>query len=135
MPANRSAIGLRHATLAVAVTLSGLVVTRPAAADDAVAAAPALYEVEFENATVRVLRVVYGPGDKSPMHDHPDSVAVYLTGGRIRITLPDGQAGEPQVPPGLSMWHPAGRHAVENLGDAPFEMVLIELKQPAGPAR
>jgi quercetin dioxygenase-like cupin family protein len=97
---------------------------------DAVAADPAHYTVEFENDQVRVLRVVYGPGEKSVMHQHTDAVAVYLTDGHLRITLPDGRMGEPTVKAGQSMWHPAGAHLIENLGDTPFELVLTELKAP-----
>src|SRR5512135_3864064 len=84
-----------------------------AMAQDPVAVAPGQYKVEFEDDAVRVLRVVYGPGEKSSMHEHPDSVAVYLTGGQIRITLPDGRVGEPRVPPGATMRHAAGGHAIE----------------------
>ena len=102
----------------------------PALAQDAVTAAPTLYTVEFENDQVRVVRAVYGPHEKSSMHEHPDCVAVYLTDGHIRITLPDGRTGEPFVKAGQSMWHPAGKHAVENLGSTPFELVLTELKVP-----
>lgn len=102
---------------------------------DAVAADPAHYTVEFENERVRVLRVVYGQGEKSVMHQHADSVAVYLTDGHLRITLPDGRTGEPHVKAGQSMWHPAGAHLIENLGDGPFELVLTELKSPPAAVR
>ena len=100
-------------------------------AQDAVAVDSKHYSVEFENDQVRVLRVVYGPGEKSTMHEHPESVAVYLTDGHIRITLPDGRTGEPRVKAGQAMWHRAGQHAIENLGSTPFELVLTELKQPS----
>jgi quercetin dioxygenase-like cupin family protein len=128
-----TAIGRRVVrSLGVALLLGS--VTQAAAAQDPVAVAPGQYEVEFEDDEVRVLRVVYAPGEKSAMHDHPASVAVYITGGHIRITLPDGRIGEPRVPPGATMRHAAGRHAIENLGDAPFELVLVELKRtPAVP--
>ena len=106
-------------------------VAQVAMAQDPVAVAPGQYKVEFEDEAVRVLRVVYAPGEKSAMHEHPDSVAVYLTGGHIRITLPDGRVGEPRVPPGATMRHAAGGHVIENIGDAPFELVLVELKKPA----
>ena len=106
-----------------------------AMAQDPVAVAPGQYKVEFEDDDVRVLRVVYAPGEQSAMHDHPDSVAVYVTGGPIRITLPDGRVGEPRVPSGATMRHAAGGHAIENIGDAPFELVLVELKKPAAAAR
>ncbi len=40
------------------------------------------YKVEFENDQVRVLRVIYGPLEKSVMHEHPASIGVYLTDDR-----------------------------------------------------
>lgn len=129
------AVARRATRFRYAALLFGAV-AQVAMAQDPVAVAPGQYKVEYEDADVRVLRVVYGPGEKSAMHEHPDSVAVYLTGGHIRITLPDGRVGEPRVPPGATMRHAAGSHAIENLGDAPFELVLVELKKkPADPPR
>ena len=49
---------------------------------------PKHYKVEFENERVRVLRVSYGPGEKSVMHYNPDSVIVSLTGDKTRMTTP-----------------------------------------------
>src|SRR5215510_13057105 len=43
-------------------------------------------KVEIENQWVRVLRVVQAPHDKSPMHEHPASVVVYLTDLHQKIT-------------------------------------------------
>ena len=43
------------------------------------------YTVAFENDRVRVLKAHYGPGEKSTMHSHPNSVAVFLTGLRSRM--------------------------------------------------
>ena len=102
----------------------------PAHAQDAVQVDPKHYKVEFENDQVRVLRAVYGPREKSTMHAHPEAVAVYLTDGHIRITLPDGRTGEPFVKAGQTMWHGASAHTIENLGDTPFELVLTEFKTP-----
>ncbi len=126
-----SRIGRRIVRAGCTALLCGSV-AQVAMAQDSVAVAPGQYKVEFEDDAVRVLRVVYAPGEKSAMHEHPDSVAVYVTGGRIRITLPDGRVGEPRVPPGATMRHAAGGHAIENIGDAPFELVLVELKKSAG---
>src|ERR1035438_5691704 len=50
------------------------------------------YKVEFENESVRVLRISYAPGEKSVMHYHPNAVAVYLTDGKTRMTTPDGKS-------------------------------------------
>jgi quercetin dioxygenase-like cupin family protein len=137
MPSRKDAQAVaRRATRCRYAALLFGAVAQVAMAQDPVAVAPGQYKVEFEDADVRVLRVVYAPGEKSAMHEHPDSVAVYVTGGHIRITLPDGRVGEPRVPPGATMRHAAGSHAIENLGDAPFELVLVELKKtPADPPR
>lgn len=110
-----------------------LAATLPARAQDAAIVDAAHYKVEFENDQVRVLRVIYGPLEKSVMHEHPASIGVYLTDGHIRITLPDGRVGEPHVKAGQAMWHQAGRHSIENLGSTPFELVLTELKVPLAP--
>jgi len=126
----RPVVGRRATRCRYAALLLG-VVAQVALAQDPVAVAPGQYKVEFEDGDVRVLRVAYGPGEKSAMHEHPDCVAVYVTGGHIRITLPDGRVGEPRVAPGQVMRHAAGGHAIENLGAVPFELVLVELKKPA----
>ena len=86
------------------------------------------YRVTFENDQVRILRISYGPHEKSVMHEHPNSIAVFLTDGRIKFTLPDGKSEERDVKAGQSVWNLAGKHLPENLGDRPFEVVLIEMK-------
>ena len=43
------------------------------------------YKVVFENDDVRVLRITYGPGEKSVMHYHPDAVAVFLDRKSTRL--------------------------------------------------
>lgn len=103
-------------------------------AQDAVKVDPKHYKVETENAKVRVLRIQYGPHEKSVMHSHPDSVAVFLTDGAIRMTTPDGKSQDMQVKKGQSMFEKAGSHLPENTGDQPFELVLVELKGGSGAA-
>ncbi len=86
------------------------------------------YKVALENDQVRILRITYGPHEKSVMHEHPNSIAVFLTDGRIKFTLPDGKSEERDVKAGQSVWDIAGKHQPENLSDRPFEVVLIEMK-------
>ena len=86
------------------------------------------YKVETENAKVRVLRIHYGPHEKSVMHNHPDSVAIFLTDGTARMTTPDGKSQDMNMKAGQTMFTPAGAHLPENAGDKPFELVLVELK-------
>jgi len=88
------------------------------------------YKVEFENDQVRVLRITYGPGEKSIMHEHPASVAVTLTDSTFRMTLPDGTTEEdgPQKR-GSANWADATTHSPENVGKAAAEVILIEFKK------
>jgi len=60
-------------------------------ADDPVKVDPKHYKVEFENDRIRVLRIRYGAGEKSVMHSHPESIAVFLTDARGKFTYPDGK--------------------------------------------
>jgi len=79
--------------------------------------------VDFENDRVRVLRISYGPREKSVMHSHPDGMAVFLNDQHSRFTLPDGKTEE-QLKAGQTMWLPGGSHLPENLTDEPFEVLL-----------
>lgn len=106
----------------------------PALAQDPVKVDPAHYKVQFENDQVRVLRIRYGPHEKSVMHDHPASVAVFLTDTKGQFTLPGGQIQRDSAKAGETRWADAGSHLPESLSDKPFELVVIELKVPS-PAR
>jgi oxalate decarboxylase/phosphoglucose isomerase-like protein (cupin superfamily) len=97
-------------------------------AQDAVKVDPKHYSVMSENNEVRILKAHYGPHEKSVMHSHPDAVAVYLTDGKIVFHLPDGKALEASGKAGEAMFTPAGVHLPENVGDAPMDVIVIELK-------
>ena len=86
------------------------------------------YKVEFENSKVRILRVHYGPHEKSVMHAHPPSVAVFLTDATTKFTLPDDKTVPGDFKAGMVQWEPGGKHLPENVGDKPFELILVELK-------
>ena len=97
-------------------------------AQDSVKADPKHYKIEFENDQVRVLRINYGPREKSAMHEHPNSVAIFLTEGKGKFNFPNGEAEEFSFKLGQVMWHPAMEHLPESLSDKPFQIVLVELK-------
>ena len=86
------------------------------------------YKVEFENARVRVLRIKYGPHEKSVMHWHPDSVAIFQTDGKVRFTFPGGKTEEREMKAGQTLFTPAVKHLPENVTDQDMEVILIELK-------
>ena len=103
-------------------------------AQDPIAVNPKIAKVEFENDRMRVLHVYYEPHEKMGMHEHPAKVAVTLTRGHARATLPDGTSRESRSEPGTVTWREPERYAVENLSDEPMEGIDIELKQPKAPA-
>jgi quercetin dioxygenase-like cupin family protein len=86
------------------------------------------YTVELENEKVRVLRIKYGPHEKSKMHGHPASVTVFLNDCEARFTYPDGKTENIKAKAGQVVFFPAFEHEPENLGDKPFEVIGIELK-------
>lgn len=99
-----------------------------AAVQDPVIADPKHYSVLIDNEQVRVLRINYGAKEKSPMHSHPDAIAVFQGDQRARFTLPDGQSLVRDMEAGQVAWMPAEIHAPENLGDKPLRLILVELK-------
>jgi quercetin dioxygenase-like cupin family protein len=86
--------------------------------------------VEIENAWVRVLRVKQSPHEKSPEHQHPASVAVYLTDIHQRVN-----GMEVSHKSGEVAWFEAAKNTEENLSDRPLEYVLVELKPGAPKAK
>jgi hypothetical protein len=95
---------------------------------DAVSADPAHYKVSFENELVRLLRVNYGPGEKSTMHRHAASCVVFLTDQTFNFTLPDGTTGPASVPAGALGCGDGNVHLPQNIGDGPAEFIMIEFK-------
>ncbi len=99
---------------------------------DATVAAPDHYTIEFENDQVRVVRIKYGPHEKSVMHTHPAGVYVFLTDGEARFAMPDGTTQESSWDAKEVSWDSGTIHLPENTSDEPFEILLIELKEAKG---
>jgi hypothetical protein len=102
-----------------------------AAVPDAVTADPGHYSVSFENELVRLLRVRYGPGEKSVMHRHPASCAVFLTDQTFNFTLPDGTTEPATVPEDALGCSDANVHLPENIERDGAEFIMIEFKNRA----
>ena len=99
-------------------------------AQDAVKVAPTHYKVVLENAAVRVLRITYAAGEKSAMHQHPDSIVVPLTASKVKFTLPDGKTQDSEMANEVAQYTPAGVHSPANVG-AGVDAVLVEFKAAA----
>ncbi len=98
---------------------------------DAVKVDPKHYRVELENEQVRVLRIRYGPREKSVMHGHPASIGVHLTDAHVRFTFSDGKTEEVRVKAGEVLSYPTCEHLPENLSGQPLELVFFEFKGKA----
>src|ERR1700674_788092 len=86
-------------------------------------------KVEFENAQVRVLHWTTGPHEKTPMHEHPAYVSIFLTENDVRYTLPDGTTKESHNKAGETSWNAGGKHSSESLSDRTGEVIQVELKK------
>jgi quercetin dioxygenase-like cupin family protein len=100
-------------------------------AQDPVKVDPKHYTVVSENDQVRILKVHYGPHEKSVMHSHPATVAVFLTDANAQFTLPDGKKQDASAKAGDSRYSAAGSHLPENLSDKPMDVIVVELKGQA----
>ncbi len=121
----------------LALALQGLVVTavllalipEQALAQDPTEVDSTHYSVIFENEQVRVVRINYGPTEKSVMHYHPDGVVIYLSDSKAQFTLPDGTVIDASGKAGDAVWAPAGQHLPENLSDTEeISVILVEMK-------
>jgi mannose-6-phosphate isomerase-like protein (cupin superfamily) len=97
-------------------------------AQDAVKVDPKHYLVVSENDQVRILKAHYGPHEKSVMHSHPNTVAVFLTDAKGTFTFPDGKKQDFAVKAGDSQYGAAATHLPENTGDQGMDVIVIELK-------
>ena len=100
-------------------------------AQDAVKTDPKHYSVISENDQVRILKVHYGPHEKSIMHSHPNAVAVFLTDANAQFTFPDGKTQTITPKAGEAQYTAAGTHLPENKGDKGMDVILVELKGKA----
>jgi beta-alanine degradation protein BauB len=108
-----------------------LIVPLFAVAQDPVKTNPGKYVVVFENERVRVLEYRDRPGDKSLMHEHPDSVVYNVAPAKRRFSFPDGKTVDAELKGGQVIWNNAGKHGGENTGTTDTHAIIVELKQPA----
>jgi quercetin dioxygenase-like cupin family protein len=96
---------------------------------DPVKVDPKSFKVRLNNARVRVLEFTGKPGDKFPMHTHPDYVAYTFSGGKTTYTFPDGKTAEREVTPGTATFNKSEAHA-GTIGGTETHTLLVELKAP-----
>jgi quercetin dioxygenase-like cupin family protein len=116
-------------SLKIAVLLAALPFA--AAAQDAAKVDAGHYKVLIDNPSVRVLKVAVSPGEKSPMHSHPDAMLVALQNSKARFTLPDGKTQDMEIGNETAVYTPAATHSPANVGTTPVDAILVEFKAAA----
>jgi quercetin dioxygenase-like cupin family protein len=119
---------LRRSCWIVLVCLA-LVVTR-ATAQDAAAVSPQVVKVKLDNDRVRVLEAISNPGDKEGWHSHPATVVYVISGGKLRISTPDGKSNEVEFKTGDTLYRTPVTHSAENIGKTQLHVIIVELKTP-----
>src|SRR6202022_3197730 len=97
-------------------------------AQDAVKVDPKHYTVVSENDQVRIVKVHYGPHEKSVMHSHPNLVAVFLNDSKGQFTFPDGKKQDITGKAGDAQYEDDTTHVPENTHTSEMDIILVELK-------
>ena len=97
---------------------------------DAVKAAPNLYKVLKDSMGIRILDVVYKPGDSSAMHSHPDYALYVIDGAKMEFTLKDGTKQVRELKSGTANILPGDEHSVKNIGKTTAKVILVEVSRP-----
>jgi len=102
-------------------------------AQDPLKVAGAQYKLIAENENVRVLEGNLAPGAKTAMHSHPAVMAVMLSPGSTKWTMPDGKVEQsaPDMKRGTVLALPAQSHISENTGKTALKVIIVEFKKPA----
>src|SRR6266404_4203505 len=79
-------------------------------AQDAAKVDPKHYTVVSENDQVRILKIHYGPHEKSVMHSHPATVVVFMSDSTGKFTFPDGKTEDFATKSGEAMYGTASTH-------------------------
>jgi quercetin dioxygenase-like cupin family protein len=95
---------------------------------DAMQAASNVYTRIMENDRVRVLKVVFKPGDKAAMHHHPDHVVYVVKGGKLNLTSPSGERQSLDLGTGQAVFLDAQSHEATNVGNTEAELIVVEIK-------
>ena len=100
-----------------------------AKAQDPAKVDPEHYKVLLDNEYVRILEVRQKPGDKSPIHSHPNHVVYALSDETLKFTQADGKTNVATIKAGRAVWRNAETHTVQNVGKNEGRALDIELKK------
>ena len=120
------AIHWPSAVLAAVLTLAPLAV----ASDDLdpLVAGKGMYSLKTDDPDARVLEVVFKPGQKVGMHQHPKHIAYVVKGGDIEITEEGKEGQKMKLDAGAVVVLPAQKHWAQNVGKTTLKLLVVELK-------
>lgn len=87
-----------------------------------------VYKFINENERVRVLEVVFKPGDMAEMHHHPEHVVYVLKGGLLKLTS-EGKTQELDLKQGSVLFLKEQNHEATNTGKSEINLLVMELKK------
>ena len=88
------------------------------------------YKLVLENDRVRVMELTLRPGDKAPMHNHPNDHVVYIMNdAKFKLDFLDGKSAEFELRKGQAIMMDAGSHQTTNIGASIGRNLVIELKK------
>jgi hypothetical protein len=105
------------------------VASRGPSVQDPVQQSPEFYRVLLENDEVRVLEYRLKPGQKEPLHSHPDGVVYGFNDSKIRVTSADGKVSQSAGRAGDVFWRKSVTHALENVGNTDVHSLAVEIKR------
>jgi quercetin dioxygenase-like cupin family protein len=85
-------------------------------------------KTELENERVRVLDVTFKPGEKAPLHHHPDHVVYVRSGGKLKLKI-EGKTDVLTMEKGKTLFLQEQSHEVENIGQTTVDLLVVELKK------
>ena len=95
---------------------------------DPLVAASNVYKLLNENDRVRVLKVVFKPGDVAKMHHHTDHVVYAVNGGKLNFTS-GGKTQDMEIKTGSVIFLEAQDHEAKNVGNTTVDLIVMELKK------
>lgn len=95
---------------------------------DPVALDPGLFDVRFENESIRVLETNIPPGQGHGMHWHPKHLIYTLSSYTVQDSFPDGTTKVISRTAGEVVWGDELTHATVNVGQTGVHGLIIEFK-------
>ena len=69
------------------------------------------------------------PGEKTPMHTHPNHVVYVFNDGKFKLIPSKGKIQELDLKAGQAFWFDATSHTTENTGKTDVHLLVFELKK------